>query len=310
MYRVLAWITLAITLLTSQLISTDLKGDNYVAIVLDDSGSMDEAMSTRSGRIRRIDAAKNALRTVLNNLPEETKIGLLTLNRTGIDSEWLYPISVADRQAFLEVVNSIEANGATPLGQAMKIATDSLLASRREDPFGTFRLLVVTDGEATDAPLLERYLPDIVSRGITVDVIGVDMERDHSLATKVHQYRRADDAEALNQAVAAVFAESGSDSDQSGETDFDLIASLPDEFAAEALAVISSINNNPVRDRNVELAADADPSTFPQGPYVSPPNIPSENDTETGSGTSCCLASFIVFVTLVIVFGSAIKKRR
>jgi uncharacterized protein YegL len=295
-----------------QLISTDLKGENYVAIVLDDSGSMDEAMSTRKGRIRRIDAAKNALRTVLNNLPEETKIGLLTLNRTGVDGTWLYSISSANRQAFLEVVNSIEANGATPLGQAMKIATDSLLASRREDPFGTFRLLVVTDGEATDAPLLESYLPDIISRGITVDVIGVDMERDHSLATQVHQYRRADDAEALNQAIAAVFAESGSSTDQSGETDFDLIASLPDEFAAEALAAVSTINNTPIGESDAWSETNNDPTSTSQGPNFTPasPSFSPENDTQTGTGTSCCFASFIVFITLVVVFGSSIKKRR
>ena len=193
---------------------TSILADNYVVVVIDDSGSMDESMSTKNGRIRRINAAKNALRTVLSNLSPDTKIGLLALNQEGVDGNWLYPLALVDREKLLGVVNEIGANGGTPLGHAMKAATDALLAARDKDPFGTFRLLVVTDGEATDAVKLEQYLPDIVRRGITIDVIGVDMQKDHSLATKVHQYRRADDAEALNQAVAAVFAESDSATDK------------------------------------------------------------------------------------------------
>ena len=104
----------------------------------------------------------------------------------------------------------------------MKIAADALLQRRSEQHYGTYRLLVVTDGEANDMDMLETYLPDILSRGITVDVIGVDMARQHSLATQVHSYREADNPQSLTAAIEEVFAESSDDSD-AGESDFELL---------------------------------------------------------------------------------------
>lgn len=305
---------LLIALALLHYLPTSLLADNYVVVVIDDSGSMDEAMSTKTGRIRRINAAKNALRTVLSNLSPDTKIGLLALNQEGVDGNWLYSLAPVDREKLLGVVNEIGANGGTPLGQAMKEATDALLTARNKDPFGTFRLLVVTDGEATDAVKLEQYLPDIVRRGITIDVIGVDMQKDHSLATKVHQYRRADDAEALNQAVAAVFAESDSATDQSGESDFDWIAGLPDEFAAEALAAVSKIDNTPVGTldaaENNASAEDVPSNNFPNMPNGTPVNYTSESGSSFGS-ICCCFGSMIFLgVILTILLQSGKRRRR
>jgi len=289
--------------------------ENYVVVVIDDSGSMDQEMATRSGPIRRISAAKNALRTVLSNLPSDTNVGLLALNRIGTDGNWLYPLSAVDGDQLIAVVDQLEANGGTPLGAAMKSATDALLAAREKNPYGTFRLLVVTDGEATDSLLLEQYLPDIVRRGITVDVIGVDMQNDHSLATKVHQYRRADDAEALNQAVAAVFAESSSVTDQGGESDFDWIAGLPDEFAAEALAAISQIDNRPVGEQDGGAVTDNN-QPGPQIPFpASPQQFPvnSTNDSANlGLGSICCCFGSILLIGMLvmILLGASTRKRR
>jgi hypothetical protein len=311
MYRALSWMVIALAAVV-QCHQVSL-ADNYVVVVIDDSGSMDELMSTKSGRIRRIDAAKNALRTVLGNIPDGTKVGLFALNRQGAEGNWLYPLATAERDALQGVVDSIEANGGTPLGRSMKAATDSLLAARDTDPFGTFRLLVVTDGEATDAVLLEQYIPDIVSRGITIDVIGVDMQNDHSLATKVHQYRRADDAESLNQAVAAVFAESGAVDDQGGESDFDVIASLPDEFAAEALAAISKIDNRPVGERETAQTTDAEAAAPATGGTYSPPPAANQNNSSINvsfGGICCCFGTLIVIGVILVSLMGAAKKRR
>ena len=55
------------------------------------------------------------------------------------------------------------------------------------------QLLVVTDGEANDAGLVDGYTPDIISRGITIDAIGVEMQSRRTLANMVHSYRNADD---------------------------------------------------------------------------------------------------------------------
>lgn len=313
MVRLQACLILALSILVNA--PTRAIADNYVVVVIDDSGSMDESMSTRSGRIRRINAAKNALRTVLGNIPEDTKVGLLALNRQSEDGNWLYPLAAVERDRLLAVVNDLEAKGGTPLGSAMKAATDALLAARSKDPFGTFRLLVVTDGEATDAALLERYLPDVIRRGITIDVIGVDMQNDHSLATKVHQYRRADDAEALNQAVAAVFAESNAASDQGGESDFDWIAGLPDEFAAEALAAISQIDNSPVGERssaNQPEFETGNPNSSTRPPASqSPVSFTPENpSSDFGFGTMCCCFGSLIFLGVVFMTVVQATKRR
>jgi len=295
--------------------NTSALAENYVVVVIDDSGSMDQEMATQSGPIRRINAAKNALRTVLSNLPSDTNVGLLALNRIGTDGNWLYPLSAVDRDPLLSVVDQLEASGGTPLGAAMKSATDALLAARDKNPYGTFRLLVVTDGEATDSLLLEQYLPDIVRRGITVDVIGVDMQNDHSLATKVHQYRRADDAEALNQAVAAVFAESSSVTDQGGESDFDWIAGLPDEFASEALAKISQIDNRPVGEQETGDFTGNSP-TAQQVPFTnSSQPFPDNSSDDSGNlelGTvCCCFGSLLLLGMLVmILLGAGTRKRK
>ena len=94
------------------------------------------------------------------------------------------------------------------MGEYIKIGADRLLEARDSRfGYGTFRLLVVTDGEASDADLVDTYTPDVLARGIRVDVIGVAMDQDHTLATMVHTYRRANDAATLKQAIAEVFAE-------------------------------------------------------------------------------------------------------
>ncbi len=101
----------------------------------------------------------------------------------------------ADRWAPL--LEQIRAKGGTPLGQYIKEGADELLRLRAKEPFETYRLLIVTDGEASDAPYLASILPDLVSRGISMDVIGVAMKEQHSLAKSAHTYRSADDPATL-----------------------------------------------------------------------------------------------------------------
>jgi Mg-chelatase subunit ChlD len=175
-------------------------GGQNVVVVLDDSGSMNEAMGWNAS-LRRIDAAKQALQTVMEQLPDDARIGILALNRQGADGAWLMPLGPLDRGRLRQAVVQLDADGGTPLGASLKTATDALLELRSRQPYGDFRLLIVTDGEAQDSELVDRYLPQIQQRGITIDVIGVSMAQDHSLATRVDRYRRADDTESLQEAL-------------------------------------------------------------------------------------------------------------
>jgi len=210
-----------------------------VVIVFDDSGSMNTNL--RSGGMTRMDAAKKALTGVIQQLPADTNLGLVRLNSNWSPDQWTIPLGPLNKPFALQKVGELGPNGGTPLGGCMKAGTDGLLAFREKQHYGTFRLLVVTDGEAGDSNLVEAYLPDILSRGIVVDAIGVDMADDHSLATKVHHYRRGDDPNSLEQAIAATFAETSAN--DGALEDFAILSAIP-EGAAGAYLKALAVNDN------------------------------------------------------------------
>jgi len=211
--------------------------DNVV-VVLDDSGSMDERM--RSDRsITKMDAAKSAIVKVLEQLPKDAHVGVILLN-----GGELIPLGPINKKA-MNLVSGVYANGGTPLGERIKDGADVLLTKREKSHYGSYRLLVVTDGEANDPGLIRSYLPDILSRGLTVDVIGVDMNQDHSLATQVHKYRRADDLASLESAIKETFAETSAD-DSTAAEDYELAAVFPDGMACKAIDSLTSSGNHPI----------------------------------------------------------------
>lgn len=221
--------------------------ETVVVILLDDSGSMNDRMGTGRAKQPRMTVAKGALRKLISQLSNETQLGVMLLNGARASDGWLVPLGPLKKETTIARIESLDARGGTPLGSSIKTAMDALLDYRQRQPIGDYRLLVVTDGEANDADVLQRYLPDLVARGIFVDVIGVDMQSDHSLAARSHSYRRADDAASLEQALQEVFAESTHADDlDSAQADFDLIAGLPDEFARDALVTLSQLQNQPI----------------------------------------------------------------
>ena len=213
--------------------------DNIV-VVLDASGSMRELMpgSDRT----RMNVAKDALLRVLATVPPTTNVGVLVFSGKNTGQGLLHPLEPIDRDSVRAAITRIGAAGGTPLGAFLKTGTDMLLEKRKEQRgYGTFRLLVVTDGEASDAKLVDRYLPDILSRGVTVDVVGVAMASDHQLATRVHSYRRANDSEALVEVLTEVFAEVGGAQDDATDAEaFDIVAAIPAETAAAMLSALSA----------------------------------------------------------------------
>ena len=213
--------------------------DNVV-VVVDASGSMGAPM----GGSTRMSVAKNALKQVLDQIPDTTHVGILVFPR----GDWVYPLGPRKESMLAGAIDSIQSGGGTPLGEYMKRGADVLLDARRKQfGYGTYRLLVVTDGEAGDARQVEAYTPDIIARGITIDCIGVEMASRHTLATKVHSYRNANDPESLKQAISEVFAEVASgDASQTGEDAFELIADLPEATASAMLKSLSTSGNQPI----------------------------------------------------------------
>lgn len=223
-------------------VSTASASDSVV-IVLDDSGSMNERMS---GGVRRIEAAKKAIEAVLKQFPADTNLGLLLLNGDRSKQHWAIPLEHLSVPQATRKVESVIADGGTPLGDRMREGADALLQLREKQIYGNYRLLIVTDGEANDAKLLALYLPDVLSRGLIVDAIGVDMKQNHSLATRVHSYRRADDGAALSKAIQEVFAEKVDSNAANSNADFALLQALDDGTAKEALIALSKPNNTPI----------------------------------------------------------------
>jgi Ca-activated chloride channel family protein len=148
-----------------------------VELVLDVSGSM---------RARDIDgqsrmtAAKQAFDDVLDSVPENVELGIRTLGadypgnnrRTGCkDTRQLYPVGPLDRTDAKAAVATLAPTGWTPIGPALLKAADDLQGGD-----GTRRIVLITDGEDTCAPLNPCDVArDIAAKGIhlVIDTLGL-----------------------------------------------------------------------------------------------------------------------------------------
>jgi len=208
-----------------------------VVFVVDASGSMD-ATFAGDRSITRMDAAKKALAAVLNKLPLNSNVGILAFPYQG----WVYPLAPINKSKLNTAITSIRANGGTPLGRFMRDGANELIKLAKQKKYGVYKLIVVTDGEATDDAITPLTgVGNILSKGILVEAIGVDMDRDHTLATRV-PYRSANNPNELFNAVQAVVAESGSGHSE----DYEIIASLDPQIAMAAVQALTTPDYLPV----------------------------------------------------------------
>lgn len=297
-------------------LATIARSADTVVIVMDDSGSMADRMKASPVRITRIEAAKKALSQVIDSLPDGTQLGILLLNGQKQNNHWLVPPGPLNRPTAKTQVMGLVANGGTPLGERIQQAMNELLQIRAKQIYGSYRLIVVTDGEATDAQRLQRVLPGILARGIPVDVIGVDMAQNHSLATQVRSYRRADDEAQFSQAMTEVLAESQGSGD-GAESDFEWIAPLSDEMATAVLAALAKPLNAPVQlDENplgaaapaVQSAPDQDSYPASGSANFAQPNTGSSSWTDFLGG-ACCIAFIAIMILAAVIIKSSNRKR-
>jgi uncharacterized protein YegL len=292
-----------------------------VVVVLDDSGSMRTQLRMGNAWVPRIEAAKQTLSKVISELPADSQIGILLLNggKKNRGDRWLVPLGPLNTASTLQKIKRINADGGTPLGASMKTAADALLEARDRSIYGSFRMLVVTDGEASDPDLLANYLPDLLSRGLTLDVIGVDMAGEHSLAQRSHSYRRAANAEDFEKALREIFAESGSTDDLSGssskqEDDFSIIAGLPDEpdLSRKILATLAVPNNqelHPVSAKNADVLPQVTPPASLPMNVPRPPGGTSISLTAIFALVPCC-ASVLIFMVVLVAIIQALNKNK
>jgi hypothetical protein len=260
-----------------------------VVIIMDGSGSMKDLFHG----VSRMDAAKNALKVVLKTLPADTEVGLLVFGsrRSGQQGPWNYPLDRREDAVLMSAIDEVFPSGKTPLGEYIKIGADALLKDRDENlGYGTYRLLVVTDGEASDEDLMERFAPEIVDRGIVLDVIGVDMERSHTLKKMATSYRAADRPEELVEAVREVLAEVSFGQDSTADAEvFETLDGLPDNFAMATIESLASGTQN-----NRPIGSPPPQSPAPPEPQLAPPESSNQNTAPSGGCSTIAGAGSLV----------------
>ncbi|BFO16720.1 VWA domain-containing protein [Streptomyces sp. KM77-8] len=148
-----------------------------VNLVLDVSGSMRAKDIDGQSRMA---AAKQAFNEVLDATPEQVELGIRTLgaNYPGDDRKegckdtaQLYPVGPLDRTEAKTAVATLTPTGWTPIGPALLKAADDL-----DGGDGSKRIVLITDGEDTCAPLDPcEVAREIAARGIglTIDTMGL-----------------------------------------------------------------------------------------------------------------------------------------
>lgn len=306
--------------LTSMLVillaSSTVLADDNIVVVVDTSGSMETYM--REAKATRIEVAKEALTEVLLQLPESTNVGVITFNG------WIYPIGKVDKEKLKQAIANMPTGGGTPLYEFMKGGATELLRTRKSfHNNGSYKLLVVTDGEAGDDHLnrdekdregnIEKpgVLTDILARGLTVDAIGLDMKGDHGLATKINgRYMRGDDKASLKAALQRATAEasiSDPNDAQAAEEFFAIFKGMSDEFAAGVLKTIGDSQNHPIGELppavpEFSAAVDAPPVFVP----AAVPNT----DTASSHGTIflICVGVGVLAVFVVVILGLVVSR--
>ena len=301
-FRTRLVLLLSLPILGVQICSADddIHKDNIV-VILDASGSMQDKFSgdrTKS----KMEAAKAALQEVLANIPDDTQIGLLVFSGANVYNEWVYPLAPKDTEKLIAAIHLPQPSGDTPLGKYIRIGANRLLEQREKQyNYGNYRLLIVTDGEASDADKVKHYTPEILNRQIRIDVIGVDMKTDHMLAKVVDSYRKADNPGELVAAVSQILAETGdTGTDVGGEDAFEYIAPLSPEIAAD---LIQRLTTPP---SNTSIAVKQTAATPPR--TAAPTKTPTPPRQDTGNqGT---LWFVIVLVALAVVGFLIFRNRK
>ena len=170
------------------------------AIVLDDSGSMGADM----------DAAKRAVVDALGAMAPEDRVAVIALN----DGTVLPFTRVADaREPLVNALAGVQSNGSTPLTRAVRQA-ESLLEAEAGAArgFGTFRLIVTTDGAANEPESLENAIEGIArDTPIQITTIGIAIEGGHVLRrSDLGSFVDVADVDALRGALEAAVAENAS----------------------------------------------------------------------------------------------------
>ncbi|MDN4161253.1 vWA domain-containing protein [Nocardioides abyssi] len=137
-------------------------------LMLDASGSMKEP--DPSGTTKMV-AAKRALTSVVDTLPEDATVGLRVYGDRSDscrDSRLVAPLTTLDRPALRSAIERTRPTGETPIAYSLKQAVEDL------GPEGRRTIVLVSDGEETCAPDPCKAVRALVGSGVDlrIDTVG------------------------------------------------------------------------------------------------------------------------------------------
>lgn len=170
-------------------------------IVFDGSGSMSGSP---------VEEAKRAVSSFIKGAPEELNIGLYVFDQNHQNGAELVPLGrgAAQRTKLLRTIAGIEAGGGTPLGAALRAGTNALIARfQMQLRYGDIRLIVVTDGEASDAHMFNASIRHALNHHVPIYTIGFRVRDAHPLRKYSEAYFTANDEQELLDAMKETLAE-------------------------------------------------------------------------------------------------------
>ncbi|MBX9691599.1 MAG: VWA domain-containing protein [Cyanobacteria bacterium] len=177
--------------------------------VFDGSGSMldapDKSGSSADHQFTaKIDGAKWAVGEFMKNVPKDVNLGLYVFDDKG--EREVLPLGSNNRELFLQDIKAVDAGGATPLGDAVSKGVQALVDQyKKQLGYGEFRLIVITDGEATDD--LDKGIRRAKRHHIPIYTIGFAVGENHRLKPASVSYRSADSAKQLKKALEEAASE-------------------------------------------------------------------------------------------------------
>jgi len=177
---------------------------NWV-LVLDNSGSMNT--TSCSGKETRMVAGGKAVINFARQRPANDNFGLVLFS-SGATALVAAPLG-RDRKLFETEVTKASPDYATPLGPAIELAYYELMKQyQRQGGYGTYHIVVVTDGEANRGRDPEPLVKEVVKKSpVQVHTVGFCTGAGHRLNLPGYAtYATADNAEQINKALLAVLA--------------------------------------------------------------------------------------------------------
>jgi Mg-chelatase subunit ChlD len=181
--------------------------DRNFYFVFDGSGSMNDHPAIRdvgAKDVPKIDGAKWAVREFLKKVPDDVNLGLYVFDAN--QAAEVLPLGSNNRDQFLAKLDAVQAGGSTPLGAAIKKGADALYTQyRKQLGYGDYRLIVITDGEATDD--LDFGVIEAERHKMPIYTIGFDMGTQHTLRAHSVGYRSAQNATEVEKGLEEAGAE-------------------------------------------------------------------------------------------------------